>query len=258
MASETVGKSIARQHLDHAMGKAQASLKAMATQEFDDLIKHVLREVPLRELEGFHPLKAALQGTLTPGVHFWLKQPALSNVEVPFDVSIDQLASINPAFTIDTKVLEISERGFDYKPFFRRYESEETTDDLRVAEKWGKWSDRSQHGYVYRMERKTLVWRQPPEPPDFSGAAENLFEIKGVFEKVPHQNTMVLVHLYVRQVPVGGLRLFFEDDYADMGEMLIKGANRLVQVKLESLKAATRYFERGAAEMDRLARSIQE
>ncbi len=246
--------SIARQQLAYALGENRIRLSELRPKEFDELLHNTLREIDLRELRGFQPLKDLISrspGSQVFGPGAPRRDPCetvrvieAAVLSVPFPFSGEQPVSLS------SHMIQVSRGAVNWGTTWRRHESGEETTDRQTAHEWGRGC------YVHAEHRTILTLRRPPN--GGSAADQNLFEVWYRYVKVLYQDEMAVVEVRVTRVPLEGLRSRYQECYPEIGRNLIWEMNILAERTLGDLKFQVERFAETIAKIHRLAESISE
>ena len=240
-------KSRARVLLDFALGEKRVSLGGLSFSEFDVFLEEALKIVDLREIRGFVPPRDLL--TIKP-------EAVIGRTRI-HTLDIEQLGAAselrfsayefekNPP-DLDSHVLRIS-RGWNFHDIvYKRYESEEETQDRETAQSWGNSS------YHASGKGTFLVVCRPP---NHTGAEQNLAIIDFFYRKVPHKPKHVVHKVHATFLPIGKFRHYFGQSYPKMAWEIISELRTACSRTAADLRSQATAMERDETNLKRITES---
>lgn len=217
----TVEQVQAEKTLAVILGQGRIHFDNLSDAKFQELLQKALDEVDLREIRGFQPLESLLS------YHFdalFEEGRGPKNIKLGPNpkLSFGQLDDFN----LYTQVVKLVGDS-SLNPVYRRYESDEATNDWTVAKTWGK------SGYLFRGARTFLALRRPR---NHSDADKNLVLVILDFEKVPHEDLHLINRVRVKPVFIKHFRHWFEGNSAFVADRMIGSLEGLHRQTLNDLE----------------------
>lgn len=237
MTADKTDKSLAREHLDLALGEARVNLNDLLPAEFDALLQGVFRELDLREMRGFKSLKDLITRRPTSGSRETWEPTEFVKLKPFIELRGSMPESFDPH---NTHVARVCRGLLRHSRTYRRFESHEETADREVVETWGH------RAYVSKVEDVTLVLRRSGE----------LFEVRYIYEKVLHKDEMLIGFIEAKEIKLEAFREHFGLKYALIACDLIWELRALVHQTEEDLKWKATFFGRLTTKLERLGNAI--
>jgi len=200
--------TLARQLLDFALGEKRISLGDLSSDEFDKLLRQTLNGVDLRELRGFVPLKDFLTWREEGVSH---GRYNIGHLEPATDL-VPRLVGYEEQPSLEIHVLQVMRGMYTLTRSFKRDESGEETDDIKVAETWRR------TGYLNKAGFEIVVLRRPR---NHSYGDENLATVAFTCEKVIHEDRFRVTEVVVERLPVELFRERYGAKYPEAATDLI-------------------------------------
>jgi len=250
MASVKNRPTRAQMLLDHVLGKKYVSFGQLSVSESNELLRTTLRDVDLRELRGFKPLKDLLVfqpgSTITGGTE--LHTLDLETLKLSDHVSFSALGfEETPPVDLDTQVMSLCRGFLNWKIIFKRNESGEETNDRETAYSWGR------SAYHCKGSGEVLVLRRPR---NHSRADENLLIVSFSYEKVPLERKHIVTKIEVTFLPLNNFRKYFSPLYAKVAVGLIEELKSAYSSTESELRSQLDYIERKTVELEKLSKAI--
>jgi len=254
MASVSDGpKTQAQEMLEFALGQKRICFGDLSEAEGDRLLESVLKDINLRKLRGFKPLKDLL--TFRPGSIICgrgVEQPHTLDVEV-LDLSAEvdfSAQGFNEGFpvTLDDYAISVCRGKTKWKAVFKRNETDEETDDYRTASSWGR------SAYHYKGIGEILAIRRPR---NHTRANENLITVEFRYEKVPLKNWHVITAIAVKPLSLGNdFRKHFGPSYPRIAVELIWELGSIHRNTSKELASQQCLIDRKVTELERISEAL--
>ncbi len=238
-------RTAARQQLDYALGRKRIKLSDLAPVEFDELLRATLADVDLRELRGFKPLERFI--AFQSGSGGRTSSLEMNNLAID-EATLFQTAGYDDV-DLQTHVLSVSRGVQRYDVTYRRFESGDETQDVKVAIEWGKTC------CLHRGSIERLVLRRPR---DHSSGEENFCLLSYSFEKVPNKDLHRVVVINLDWLQVEKFRRHFGATYAEAATSFIWELRDAHARTLSELESRVESFGRTIEKLERLAGAIGE
>ncbi len=249
MASVTTTPSSARGLLDYVLGKKMVRFGELSSEEGEELLRDVLREVDLRELRGFRPLKEFL--TFSPGSFTTGPQPHTLDIEVlqlsdSVELTTSDFSS-DAAVAMDTHLLSICRGWVRGQAIYRRHESDLETSDWHEAHSWGR------SAYRHRGEGEILSLRRPR---NHTGADDNLLVVRFWYEKVPQKQEYLISKIEAMPLPIGAFMEYFGEIHSRIAVEMIWELRTAYARTVSELESRATYFRREAGKFERFSEAL--
>jgi len=244
-------KTQAQEMLEFALGQKRICFGELSETEGDRLLESALKDVNLRELRGFKPLRNLL--TFRPNsIIYGREQPHTLDVEV-LDLSAEvdfstQGFDEGSSITLDDYAISVCRGKTKGKVIFKRSETDEETSDYREASSWGR------SAYHYKGSGEILAIRRPR---NHTRANENLIVIEVQYEKVPHKNCHLITSIVLKPLSLGDdFRKHFGPLYPRIAVELIWELGSIYRNTSKELASQQCLIDRKVMELERVSEAL--